>query len=354
MARSTRPWSRSSRAMCANPVQVVGDLYSLAACNDVGSRRLVAMMDEFEIASLDRLARISWRVAGRQPRADRPAARRHLPQRDAGRRLRQADRPVGTMTISATGIDVDYTGTSACRPTASMCRCATLRLIPRSASNASSRPSAEQCRLVVGHPGERAGGYDPQCATAGAGRDPSCHRQMLPDVVFGCLQSGARRRRAGRGHVVLVEPDRDRRPRRGRCRSGGAGRCRAIQHHELSFRRHRRATGQGRTVRNRVSSGVRNVPVEVTEAISPLLIRRKEYRVDSGGPGTNRGGLGQVMVVESRDATPFAVNANYDRIEHPARGREGGATAPRARSIWRRAASCAARVSRPCRRAIGS
>src|SRR5258708_6995246 len=72
-------------------------------------------------------------------------------------------------------------------------------------------------------------------------------------------------------------------------------------------------------------SGVRNMPVEVTESTSPLLIRRKEYRVDSGGPGTNRGGLGQVMVVENRDAAPFTLNANYDRIDHPPRGRDGGA-----------------------------
>jgi N-methylhydantoinase B len=30
------------------------------------------------------------------------------------------------------------------------------------------------------------------------------------------------------------------------------------------------------------------------------------------------------MVVENRDPAPFAVNANYDRIDHPPRGREGG------------------------------
>src|SRR4029077_19682500 len=64
-------------------------------------------------------------------------------------------------------------------------------------------------------------------------------------------------------------------------------------------------------------SGVRNVPVEVTEALSPLLIRRKEYRTDSGGAGVSRGGLGQVMEVENLDGAPFAFNANYDRIDHP-------------------------------------
>jgi N-methylhydantoinase B len=71
-------------------------------------------------------------------------------------------------------------------------------------------------------------------------------------------------------------------------------------------------------------SGVRNVPVEVTEAMSPLLIRRKEYRIDSGGPGKYRGGLGQVLEVVTLDDAAFAISANYDRVIYPARGRDGG------------------------------
>jgi N-methylhydantoinase B len=71
-------------------------------------------------------------------------------------------------------------------------------------------------------------------------------------------------------------------------------------------------------------SGVRNVPVEITEAMSPLLIRRKEFRIDSGGPGQYRGGLGQVMEVVTLDDAAFAISANYDRVIYPARGRNGG------------------------------
>src|ERR1700761_123808 len=37
------------------PIDTEGDTYSLAGCNDVGCQRLVQMMDEFGIASLDRL-----------------------------------------------------------------------------------------------------------------------------------------------------------------------------------------------------------------------------------------------------------------------------------------------------------
>jgi N-methylhydantoinase B len=70
---------------------------------------------------------------------------------------------------------------------------------------------------------------------------------------------------------------------------------------------------------------VKNVPIEVTEAISPLVIWKKEYRQDSGGPGKFRGGLGQTMVVGNREGAEFAIFATYDRVIHPPRGREGGA-----------------------------
>jgi N-methylhydantoinase B len=71
-------------------------------------------------------------------------------------------------------------------------------------------------------------------------------------------------------------------------------------------------------------SGVRNMPVEVNEAISPILVRSKEYRVDSGGAGEFRGGLGQVMEVMNLEDAPFSVGANYDRCLFPPRGRDGG------------------------------
>ena len=70
--------------------------------------------------------------------------------------------------------------------------------------------------------------------------------------------------------------------------------------------------------------GVRNVPVEATEAITPLVIWRKELRQDSGGPGRYRGGLGQVMEVGSRENAPFGIFARFERVRHPARGRKGG------------------------------
>ena len=69
---------------------------------------------------------------------------------------------------------------------------------------------------------------------------------------------------------------------------------------------------------------MRNVPIEVNETISPIVVWKKEYRQDSGGAGEFRGGLGQVMEVGTLDTAPFAISAYYDRIDHPPRGRDGG------------------------------
>ncbi len=71
-------------------------------------------------------------------------------------------------------------------------------------------------------------------------------------------------------------------------------------------------------------SGVRNVPVEATEAITPLVIWRKELRQDFGGAGKFRGGLGQIMEVSSREDAAFGLFAGFERVKFPARGRNGG------------------------------
>src|SRR6185295_16994935 len=44
------------RANTRTPVDTEGDVYSLAGCNDVGCRRLVEMMEEFNLDDLEELA----------------------------------------------------------------------------------------------------------------------------------------------------------------------------------------------------------------------------------------------------------------------------------------------------------
>jgi N-methylhydantoinase B len=71
-------------------------------------------------------------------------------------------------------------------------------------------------------------------------------------------------------------------------------------------------------------SGVRNVPCEITETITPLVVWKKELRTDSGGPGRRRGGLGQVMEVAHRGGGAFGIFPTFERVRFPARGRDGG------------------------------
>lgn len=72
-------------------------------------------------------------------------------------------------------------------------------------------------------------------------------------------------------------------------------------------------------------SGIAGTPAEVIEALSPIVIRRRELRQDSGGPGTFRGGLGQVIQVSVRTDRPFLFSGLYERIAFPAPGLRGGA-----------------------------
>ena len=101
------------RSNVREPVQVIGDVYALIACNDIGSRRLIAMMREFALRDLDMLGEaIISRSRQRHDRGDRETAARHLVRLD---RIDGYEAPIhlyGTLTIGRDTIDVDDTGTS--------------------------------------------------------------------------------------------------------------------------------------------------------------------------------------------------------------------------------------------------
>ena len=69
---------------------------------------------------------------------------------------------------------------------------------------------------------------------------------------------------------------------------------------------------------------MRNVSREVLESISHGVFRREEYRQNSGGAGTQRGGLGQVIGPSHGQDLPMELGAAWDRIHFPAQGGEGG------------------------------
>ena len=56
------------------------------------------------------------------------------------------------------------------------------------------------------------------------------------------------------------------------------------------------------------------------------MFRRREFREGSGGVGRFRGGLGQVIELGGADGMPVALLCNFERINNPARGRDGGGT----------------------------
>jgi N-methylhydantoinase B len=66
------------------------------------------------------------------------------------------------------------------------------------------------------------------------------------------------------------------------------------------------------------------MPVEATENIAPVVFWRKEFRPDSAGAGRTRGGFGQIMEIGTKGELEFAVNAIFDRVAHPPKGRDHG------------------------------
>ncbi|MCS6891488.1 MAG: hydantoinase B/oxoprolinase family protein [Rhodovarius sp.] len=64
--------------------------------------------------------------------------------------------------------------------------------------------------------------------------------------------------------------------------------------------------------------------IEAFEAVAPLVVWRKQFRPDSGGPGRFRGGLGQEVEIEVRAPAPLRLSLLSDRRDHPALGVLGG------------------------------
>ena len=149
---------RLVRANVREPLQVEGDIYACAACNDEGSRRLIDMMDEFEIANLDRLGETIVEAS----REATLARIRALPKGTYRNSLTMDgyDKPLmlnAALTISDDGIHVDFDGTSAASSYGinvvyNYCLAYTAyrREMPGRAR------SAEQCRLAGADHGQRA------------------------------------------------------------------------------------------------------------------------------------------------------------------------------------------------------
>ena len=314
------------RANVREPVQVEGDIYGLIACNEIGGRRLLAMMNEYRLSSIEAL---SEHIISRS-KAAMLAAVREWPRGTWSYSMTTDgyDAPVvlvGTLTVSNRGIDIDFTGSSDVVGNGIN--------VPKSYTDAYASFGV---RCVIGpHIPNNAGSLSAIRVTAPEGSIVNAPHplavaarstigQMLPDVVFGCLRQAQADRvpaegasslwniRLAGGQVMKgIEPAQIRGATRFNVvgfNTGGTG---------------ARPGKDGLSVTS-FPSGIRNVAVEIMETLSPVVYWKKEYRPDSGGAGEHRGGLGQVMEISNGEDAPMIISATFDRIVHPARGSDGG------------------------------
>jgi N-methylhydantoinase B len=302
------------------PLETEGDTYALAACNDVGSARLLDMMVEFELDSLDGLAEHILTHSREAVLAEV----RKLPQGTWHNTMTVDgyDSPIrlsAALTVSATGIHVDYDGTSA----------QSSHGINVPLSYATAYTMFGLACAVSGHIPNNSGSLSVFSVSAPSGTVLNAPKpapvstrhvigQMLPDVVFGCLRQIIPERvpAEGASSVWLITM-------RGETQDPLAGKYGFT----LGF------TSNGGTGARHGKDGLSatafptnlsGTPVEIAETQTPLIFWRKELRQGSGGAGRNRGGLGQVIEVESACDKPFEILASFDRIHFPPRGRDGG------------------------------
>lgn len=315
----SRTLLRIVRANVREPDQVVGDLYSLAACNMAGDKRLQQMLDEFGIADIEGLSDFIIEASG-------AATREAIACVQAGtyRNTMEVDgydAPVHMeveLTIRDGSLKADFSGTSGMSKfgvnvpevytRAYACyglKCAIAPDVPNNHGSlvpfevvapegcilAARRPAPVSIRHVLGH--------------------------LVPDVVLGALSQAMPTVVPAEGASALWNIQIAAKPVEGRegratqllmFNSGGTGARPSLD-------------GLSATA---FPSGVKTMSVEATEHVGPIVVWRKDLREGSGGAGEFRGGLGQTIEIEPREGYEFHFNAMFDRIENPARGRAGG------------------------------
>lgn len=304
------------RANVRMPEQVTGDLMSLIAGNRTGSLRLAEMCEEFGLDDIDAL---SGFVFDRSSKGMQEAIR-EVP---AGVYVNSLtldgfDRPIemtATMTVADGRIDIEFGGDLAAATrgiNVPLCyteayatygvRCIVGREVPNNWSSLAA--------VGVRAPeGSILNATDPA---------PVASRhligQMLPDLVFGCLAQAIPDRMPAEGagtlwNIRLFRP------------MGSADAFSSLFFHSGGTGARPGLDGLDATA---FPSGVRSIPIEISEKSAPILYRRRSLRPDSGGAGFTRGGLGQVIEISSRDGSPFGIAASFGRTRNAPRGFGGG------------------------------
>jgi len=314
---------RIVRGNVREPDQLIGDMYALVTCNEIGHRRLIDMMKEFE---LDDLAGIAGFILENSRRAtiERIAA---LPQQEARGEMTVDgfDTPITLkvrLSIEGDRIISDFEGTSGLDKKGINCplvyakayscyalKCAIAPEIPNNHASLEPfeirapvdtivnavHPAPVALRHIIGH--------------------------FVPDAVYDALDKILPGVVPAEGAGCLCNFQVSVRPRTDALAPEGARRAEVLTFNSGGSGARPEHDGLNATA---FPSGVMTMPIEATEHTGPVIIWRKELRVDSGGAGKTRGGLGQYMEVGAVEGHEFDFQAMFDRVEHPARGRRGG------------------------------
>lgn len=305
------------RANVREPDQVVGDLYAQQAGNDVGAEKLLAMMDEYALEDVEGLAEA---ILDRSEAATRDAIEAVPNGRyEDAIEIDGFDEPLmirAVIDIGDRDLVVDYEGSSpqvgwginvvynyTHAYTTYPLKCAISPSIPN--NEGSFRPvkvtAPEGCILNAQFP----------CAVGA--RHLVGH--FLSQAVFGALSKAIPDRVIADGSAGLWNTQLEGVDLEGRrfayifFSAGGMG---------------ARPTADGLSA-TAFPSGIRGVPAEAIEAVSPVRMLRRELIPDSGGAGKHRGGLSQQMVLTVDSGLPAQHSCMYDRTRRAPRGFSGGA-----------------------------
>lgn len=312
------------RGNVREPDQVVGDIHALATCNEIGLRRLVDMMEEFSLADLDGISTFILENS-RRATIERIAALENGTA-SAEMEIDGFDTPINLkvkLSIEDERIVSDFDGTSGVDPKginvpvvytrAYACYALKCAIAPEIPNNAASLApfevtAPEGCILNAPHPAPV------------ALRHVIGH--MIPDTVYGALDQLLPGIVPAEGAGSLCNFQVSLRPR-----TDGPAPPDARFSEVLTFNSGGAGARPGLDGMSATAfpSGVMTMPAEATEQTGPIVIWRKELRPDSGGAGKYRGGLGQYMEIGARKGHEFDISAMFDRVNHPARGRRGGA-----------------------------
>ena len=305
------------RANVRTPDETIGDLYAQASCNAVGARSLNQMMDEFDLASIDPLADA---IIARSERAMRDAIRA-LPN---GRYEHEVwsdgfEEPICihvAVTIADEDIVIDFAGSSPQSRRG-------INVVMNYTHGYASFAMKAAISPDVPH---NEGAFRPVHVSAPRGSILNCVEpaavaarhlvgHFLPSAIFGALaQALPGRLLAGGADPIWLSVWRGTwQP------SGTPFMATVFQLGGMGAR----ASKDGLSTTG-FPSGVAGVPVEVIETLAPLVQHRRQLRIDSGGAGTYRGGLGQTTGFSYRGGGPWSVSAMIDRTQFAAQGNLGG------------------------------